>query len=151
MKGTFKTHLTSPQGNPASLGAHADRSHSDTLCCDEWEVLKRYRPWVPDDGNPEAIGSTFFMINLLRYINKSGLFTITFKDNSPRVHQGSCDKKNRLQDKEEKEIHQTKEIEGVDTLTSTRSEGSKETKINGQEQKRVLAPLSFFVARKQGF
>jgi hypothetical protein len=41
------------------------------------------------------------------------------------------DKKNRLQDKEEKEIHQTKEIEGVDTLTSTRSEGSKETKIGG--------------------
>jgi hypothetical protein len=46
------------------------------------------------------------------------------------------DKKNRLQDKEEKEIHQTKEIEGVDTLTSTRSEGSKETKI-----KQVKTPL----------
>jgi 2-oxo-4-hydroxy-4-carboxy--5-ureidoimidazoline (OHCU) decarboxylase len=45
-------------------------------------------------------------------------------------------KKNRLQDKEEEEIHQTKEIEGGDTLTFTQSESNKEVKI-----KQVKTPL----------
>ncbi len=45
-------------------------------------------------------------------------------------------KQNKLQNKKEEEIHQTKEIEGVGALTSTRSESNKETKI-----KQVKTPL----------